>query len=523
MTEAARASRTPFSLICRYAYWLARLQVYKSFLAATILGILATLSLPPVHFWQILYVVFPSLVWLLAGAERRRTAFALGWWFGFGLFSASLYWIGNALLISAGGYGWLLPLAFFGLPALFAFYSALATLTAWYGHNHLQRGLLFACAWVFAEWLRGHLFTGFPWNLIGYSWAQSDEFIQAASVFGIYGVSLIVVLSATLPSVIVDLMSRRIVIALFISITLPAMTWIGGGIRLNMVPAPGTTTVEGVGLRIVQPSIPQNQKWPLNLRQRNMERFLDASQKDRPSWITHIIWPETAATFFIEEDVAMRSAIAAVVPRGGLLLTGGPRRQSVPAKLWNSLIAIDGSGLVVASYDKTHLVPFGEYIPFRKILPMDKIVHGLIDYSPGDGIKTLHLLGLPPVSVVICYEVAFPGQVMNRADPPAWILNVTNDAWYGETVGPHQHLAMALVRAVEEGRPLIRATNTGISAVIDAYGRTIHNLGLNTNGVIDSRLPVAITGATLFASSGELGIFFLLFGALLAALLVREK
>ena len=523
MTEAVRASKLPFVPISRFADWLARLPVYKSFFVAAVLGILATLSLPPLHFWPILYVVFPSLIWLLAGAERRRTAFALGWWFGFGLFGASLYWIGNALLISAGGYGWLLPFASLGLPAVFAFYSGLAMLTAWHGHSHLQRGLVFAGAWGFVEWLRGHLFTGFPWNLVGYSWAQSEELIQVAAVVGIYGVSFIVVLSAILPSALAEHSSRRFVIALVVSVALPAMTWIGGGIRLSMAPEPGTATVDGVGLRIVQPSIPQREKWPPNLRQRNMARFLDMSQRDRPSWITHIVWPETAATLFVEEDVAMRQAMARVVPRGGLLLTGAPRRQSGPAKLWNSLIAVDGAGAVVASYDKTHLVPFGEYIPFRKILPMDKIVHGQIDYSPGEGIRTLRLPGLPPVSALICYEVIFPGRVINRADPPAWLLNITNDAWYGETVGPHQHLAIAFVRAVEEGRPLIRATNTGISAVIDAYGRTIHSLGLNANGVIDSRLPAAIPGTTLFARGGELSIFFLLFGVFFVAFLVREK
>jgi apolipoprotein N-acyltransferase len=522
MTEAVRASRILCAPIGRYADRLAQLQGYKSFFAAAVLGLLATLSLPPLYLWQILYVVFPSLMWLLVGAARRRTAFALGWWFGFGLFGGSLYWIGNALLISAGGYGWLLPFASFGLPAVFALYSALATLAAWHGHSHLQRGLLFAGAWVFAEWLRGHLFTGFPWNLVGYSWAQSEELIQVAAVFGIYGVSLTLALSVVLPSALADRTSRRVVIALVVSAALPLMMWIGGGIRLNMAPETGTATVDGIGLRIVQPSISQREKWPPNLRKRNMARFLDMSQRDRPSWITHIVWPETAATFFVEEDVALRRAMAAVIPRGGLLLTGAPRRQSDPAKLWNSLIAVDGAGEVVASYDKTHLVPFGEYIPFRDILPMDKIVHGQIDYSPGEGIKTLRLLGLPPVSALICYEVIFPGRVMNRADPPAWLLNITNDAWYGETVGPHQHLAIALVRAVEEGRPLIRATNTGISAVIDAYGRTIHSLGLNANGVIDSRLPAAIPGTTLFARRGELGVFFLLFGVLFSAFLVRK-
>jgi apolipoprotein N-acyltransferase len=522
MTEATGASGKLFTPIIRYADWLACLPGYKSYFAATFMGILATLSLPPLHIWPVLYVVFPSILWLLAGAERRRTAFALGWWFGFGLFGASLYWIGNALLISAGGYGWLLPFACLGLPAVLAFYSGFASLAAWFGRSHLERGLLFAVAWVLTEWLRGHLFTGFPWNLIGYSWARSEELIQVAAAVGIYGVSLIVVLSAILPAALAEHPSRRALTALVICVALPVMTWVGGGIRLSMAPKLGTATVDGIGLRIVQPSIPQREKWLSNLRRRNMEHFLDLSRRDRPAWVTHIIWPETAATFFVEEDAIMRRAMAAVIPHGGLLLTGAPRRQAGPPKLWNSLLAIDGAGAVVASYDKTHLVPFGEYVPLRNILPMDKIVHGQLDYSPGDGIRTLRLPGLPPVSALICYEAIFPARVMNRSDPPAWLLNITNDAWYGETVGPHQHLAIALVRTVEEGRPLIRATNTGVSAVIDAYGRTVHRLGLNVIGFIDSRLPAAIPGATLFARSGDLGIFVLLLGLLLSIFLVRK-
>lgn len=516
MTEAANDAARPSISAFRYPAWLARQSGWHGNLVAAVLGVIATLSLPPVHAWLVLYVVFPSFLWLLVSAARGRVAFVLGWWFGLGLFGASLYWIGNALLISAGGYGWLLPLAALGLPALLAVYSGIASLVAWYGRSHLQRGLLFAFAWVLGEWLRGHLFTGFPWNLFGYGWAKPDELIQVVAVVGIYGVSLLVVLSTMLPVALADGTSRRALVALVIGFALPASVWIGGGVRLQMAPALGEAVVEDVGLRIVQPSISQREKWLPDLRQRNMARFLELSRNDRPSWITHVIWPETAATFFVEEDAVMRRAMASVIPDGGLLLTGAPRRQAAPATLWNSLLVVDKSGSVVESYDKAHLVPFGEYVPLRSILPMDKFVQGQLDYSPGAGIRTLRLRGLPPVSALICYEVIFPGGVMNRADPPAWLLNVTNDAWYGETAGPHQHLAIARVRAVEEGRPLVRAANTGISAVIDAYGRTVHSLGLNSEGVIDSRLPEVATHATYFARSGDLGLVVMLAAVLIS-------
>ncbi len=521
MTEVADDTANPRSTVVRYAAQLARLSGWQGNLAAAAMGVVATLSLPPAHVWPVLYVVFPSFLWLLAGAGQGRAAFARGWWFGLGLFGASLYWIGNALLVSSGGYGLLLPLAILGLPAILAIYSGLAALAAWYGQNHLQRGLLFAVTWVLAEWLRGHLFTGFPWNLIGYGWAKPDELIQVAAAVGVYGVSLLVVLSTVLPVALVDRSSRRALAALVVGFALPAAVWTGGAIRLQMAPELGQAEVEGVGLRIVQPSIPQREKWLSNLRQRNMTRFLEMSRKDRPPWITHIIWPETAATLFIEEDASMRHAMAAVIPVGGMLLTGAPRRQTAPPKLWNSLLVVDKSGAVTESYDKAHLVPFGEYVPLRKILPLDKIVQGQLDYSPGEGARTLRIPGLPPVSALICYEVIFPGRVIDRADPPAWLLNITNDAWYGETVGPHQHLAIARVRAVEEGRPLVRATNTGVSAVIDAYGRTIHSLGLSANGVIDSRLPAATTSATVFTRTRDLGVVVMLAGVLFSVFFVR--
>ena len=503
--------------IVRYAAQLAGLSGWQSNLAAALMGGVATLSFPPAHIWPVLYLVFPSFLWLLAGAGHARAAFALGWWFGLGLYGASLYWIGNALLISTDGYGWLLPLAALGLPAVLAVYSGLAALAAWCGRNHLQRGLLFAVAWVVAEWLRGHLLTGFPWNLIGYGWAKPDELIQVAAVVGAYGVSLLVVLSTVMPAALADRSSRHALAALVVGFALPAALWIGGTVRLQMAPELGQAMVEGVGLRIVQPSIPQREKWLPNLRQRNMTRFLEMSRKDRPPWITHIIWPETAATLFVDEDASMRRAMAAVIPDGGLLLTGAPRRRIAPPRLWNSLVVVDKSGAVILSYDKAHLVPFGEYIPFRRILPMEKVVQGQLDYSPGAGARTLRLKGLPPVSALICYEVIFPGRVVDRADPPAWLLNLTNDAWYGETAGPHQHLAIARVRAVEEGRPLVRATNTGISAVVDAYGRTLHSLGLNHEGVIDSRLPAATKSATIFARSRDLSLFVMLAGVMFSA------
>ncbi|HEX7970327.1 MAG TPA: apolipoprotein N-acyltransferase [Stellaceae bacterium] len=216
--------------------------------------------------------------------------------------------------------------------------------------------------------------------------------------------------------------------------------------------------------------------------------------------VTTVIWPEAAAPPLLERLPDVRQLMAEIVPPGGLLITGAERAEPVqgwpPQHFWNSVVALDDRGEIVATYDKAHLVPFGEYVPLRGVLPMDKIAPSVGDFTAGPGPRTLKLAGLPPVSPLICYEAIFPGAVIDPAQRPAWLLNVTNDAWYGFTSGPFQHLAIARVRAVEEGLPLVRAANNGVSAVIDPYGRLIAKLNLDSIGVVDSPLPRALGPTT---------------------------
>jgi apolipoprotein N-acyltransferase len=260
-----------------------------------------------------------------------------------------------------------------------------------------------------------------------------------------------------------------------------------------------------VRLRIVQANIPQRQKWIPELRaghlqrQRAMSRQSSPNSSARPP--THVIWPETAAPFFLSDNDAARGAAAVAAPSGGALITGAPRRGD--GNFWNAAHVITGDGRIVASYDKAHLVPFGEYVPLRGILPLDKVVPGQGDFSAGAGRQTLAVPGLPPVSPLICYEAIFPGAVARRDARPGWLLNLTNDAWFGTFAGPQQHFAIAATRAVEEGLPLVRAANTGISAVVDPYGRPVAMLGLGVEGVIDSGLPRALPTLTPYARSGN--------------------
>ena len=478
---------------------MAALAGWRRYALAFVLGALTTLTLPPVNCFPLGFFTFPVLLWLLDGAPRRRAAFAAGWWFGFGYFAIGLYWIGNALLVFAAKYAFLLPFASAGLPAALAVFIGLVTLIAWHGRTRFERMLLFAIAWVVAEWLRGHILTGFPWNLIGYAWTGSDAMLQSAAAMGIYGVSLLVIVSASLPALFAGPAGRGAVLAA--ALALPVAAWAGGAVRLAL--APPVEFHAGIGLRIVQSNIPQREKWARRYRARNLKQFVDLSTANRPDWITHVIWPETAATFFVSQNPVLRRVIANVAPPSGLLITGGPRIERSPRRIMNALYAIDGAGSVVGTFDKFHLVPFGEYVPLARYLPIEKLTGGKTGFTPGPGPRTLRLPGLPPVSPLICYEVIFPGAVTDPGDRPQWLLNLTNDAWYGVSAGPYQHLAQSRVRATEEGLPMVRAAYTGVSAVIDPYGRMLQRLGLNQSGFIDARLPKPIAAPTLFVRAGD--------------------
>ena len=491
------------------------------------LGAFATLALPPVYLLPALLVSFPGLVWLLDGVERSRTAFSLGWWFGLGHFVTGIYWIALALLTDPERYGWMVPFAVVGLSAILAVFPGFA---AWGVFQSRVKGpgrvVVLALAWTAAEWLRGHIFSGLPWNLIGTVWTISDTMIQLAALTGVWGLSLLTVMCASSPALLADKSESGEVkidwlhlAPVLIAAAALEVVWAGGAIRLAGAETP---TVPDVSLRLVQPNIIQNHKWLPDLREAHLRKHLSLTSsqvKDpfvasAPAATTYVIWPETAAPFFLDFNTTVRFRIAAVTPPGGLVITGMPRATPpdvYPQQVWNSIAAVDSQGVVSGTYDKFHLVPFGEYVPLRSVLPLNKITSGGIDFSAGPGPRTMRLPGLPPFSPLICYEVIFPGNVIDAKDPPQWILNVTNDGWFGLSSGPYQHFASAQLRAVEEGLPLVRAANTGISAVIDSYGRVVASLGLGSEGIIDSPLPQALSGSTVYGRFGDFILLAMLF------------
>ena len=467
------------------------------------LGIAATAALPPIYALPALLVAFPGLVWLLDGARTPRAAFAVGWYFGVGHFGTGFYWIANALLTDPERYGWMVPFAIAGLAAGFAIFTGLVTLLVWFSRAEgVRRVLAFAAAWTAVEWLRGWVLTGFPWNPIGNVWAFDAAALQLAALTGVYGLTLITVVAAAMPAVL-----RRN--PGLIALALPLIAWAGGAVRLAQAEpegAPGALAVPGVRLAIVQPNVAQEGKWDDASRRANLEKLLVLGGQALRGGATHIVFPETAVPYVVAGNEPLLRVLASVAPPGGALLTGAIRAegQGETLRLWNSLHAIDPGGQIVATYDKAHLVPFGEYVPLRGILPIDKLTYGAVDYSAGPGPRTLAVPGAPTVGPLICYEAIFPGAVADPAARPAWLLNVTNDAWFGVSSGPHQHFASARMRAVEEGLPLVRAANTGISGVIDAYGRVTARLGLGREGVLQAALPAGLGGPTLFGRAGNL-------------------
>ncbi len=508
--EAATAPGPATARMARLKRGLTALAGWRRWLAAAALGAAAAAALPPVYALPLLVPAFVGLTWLVEEAPGWRRAFVDGWWFGFGLSLAGLYWIFNSFIVDAPRYGWMAPFAVAGVSAVMALYPAATAALSRLAFSRREIGgagrvLVLAAFWTAMEWARGWLLTGFSWNLIGSVWTVSDTMIQLAAVAGVYGLSLLTVAAAAMPAVLADgaadIRNRLPVIAAAVALV---VVWGSGAARLATA---GDQTVAGVRLRLVQPNIPQDLKWRPELRAGHVNRQLQMSKAPPAAGPlpTHVIWAETAVPYVLADNPSLVSALAAAAPPGGVIIVGAPRTTAAgvaPRRIWNSLFAIDGGGRIAAIYDKVHLVPFGEYVPLRGILDIDKLTGGRFDFSPGPGRRTLQLAGLPPVSPLICYEVIFPGRVADAARRPGWLLNLTNDAWFGRSSGPYQHFAAARLRAVEEGLPLVRVANTGISGVVDAYGRIRKSLGLGRAGVVDGALPVALA-PTPYARFGD--------------------
>jgi apolipoprotein N-acyltransferase len=490
------------------------------------LGALGAAAFAPVHLLPILWLSLPGLLILTESRRTRARAFWTSWAWGLGHFVAGLYWISHALMTEAERFAWLVPIAVPAIAALLALFVAVPTVLALAFPAGWSRVLGFAGLWVLSELARGVVLTGFPWNLMGSAWAFGSLPIQGAAWVGVHGLSLATVILALLPLV----WSRRAVAV--------GGAILAGGFAIGLLRLwPEEPTPAPVALRVIQGNIAQGHKWRDDLRAAHFRHYLQLTASTPPpspeggEGQVLVIWPETASPYLLASDSAARGFAADALPEGAVLLAGTPRLERLPegsnppVRIWNSLVGLDDRGEVIATYDKHHLVPFGEFVPLRHVLPLQTIVPGNLDFSRGPGPRTVTLaggLGVPAFSPLICYEVIFSGNVTAGGQRPGWMLNLTNDAWFGVSSGPFQHLAAARLRAVEEGLPLVRAANTGISAVFDARGRTVAALGLNQTGVIAAPLPAALP-PTPFSRGGVLIPLVLALAAVGGGILLRIR
>ncbi len=441
-------------------------------------GGISALSMAPANASWILALTLPVFYLGLHSCRSKKSALAAGWLFGFGYFVFGLYWIGNALLVDGNPYKWAWILAVCGLPALLAFFTAFGALAA-HCAARLERftgWLAFAAILTLSEWLRGHLFTGFPWNLFGYTWSDTLPILQTLSFSDVYGLTFLTILWMSAPGFLLLAPQKNGQIAMIATLLSFAACYSHGIWRLDAHPV---SYHENIKIRLVQPNIDQAEKWRREAMDGHFRKHLNLSLS-RPGedndGVTYIVWPETAMSYrYANDPLAMselRQTLGTYAGSAYLftgLLSFDPQARSYK----NALVMIDRDGKIDNVYGKHHLVPFGEYIPFQKWIPL-KTVTAFSGFQKGPGPQSFPTPEGLRYSPLVCYEVIFPGQSIPAQDPPPdFIINVTNDAWYGLSPGPYQHFVQAQFRAIETGIPVIRAANTGFSGILAPNGEKI--------------------------------------------------
>jgi len=469
---------------------------------AFLAGAVAVVSQPPFDVPVVLFLSFPVLVWLIDGADeedgqdiwrRLMPAFGIGWWFGFGYFVCGLWWLGNALLIEAEQFAWALPFAVFGLPAVLAtFYGLAVGLARALWSDGLGRIGALALGFGLAEWLRSFVLTGFPWNAIGYGAMPVPLLMQSSAVVGLFGMSALTVFVASVPALLAT--RRGALSGLVLACALVGAHVAYGSWVLSRVSDDGSG---GPVLRLVQPSVDQSMKWDEAAQNRIFDTLVDLSRAPAEGAAPSlIVWPETAIPFLLTYRPDVLARLSDVLADGQTLIAGAVREETVAPGAWphyyNAIYVIGDDGRILEAADKHHLVPFGEYLPFSALLErigLDIIANAPGGFTPGPPRHTVPVPGGLHFLPLVCYEAIFPHEMAARGSTADFVINVTNDAWFGATPGPYQHFRQAQLRAVETRLPLLRVANNGISAVVDAYGRILTALPLNAVDYIDAELP----------------------------------
>lgn len=518
-----------FNLFSWQSFLNGALAHYKT--TALLLGVLLTAALPPFYHICTLFVAFAGAMFLASNTNKLKSLAAIGYWFGFGYFAAGFYWIGNALLIDITRTGILYPLVLLLNGAFFGLFTILPFMITKIGNNILTKSMLFAAFWcLICEWLRSFILTGFPWNPISSMITFSPEMMQILAVFGTYGTSLILVFFALLPAIWINQPNRKNFYLSFGAILFFFIAaWTYGGHILEE--RPYISDGKSIIVRLVQPSIPQTLKWNRNLLENNIRAYVNLSKKKDNSYVDFTIWGETAYPFDLADDNANRK-ITSAVPPYGYLITGFLRRADNGYRYtpYNSFGVINKKGKLIDWYDKSHLVPFGEYVPLRKYLPdwIKPLANTVAEFGRGKQFQTLKIADFPTFAPLICYEIIFSDKIVQKEpQKPAWAIVLTNDGWYGISAGPYQHLAAAQMRAVEEGITIVRSANSGISAVINPYGEIKAQIPLGQTAAVDALVKPKESHPTFFGKYGNkipltMSLFTLVL-ALLCSLLSSKR
>jgi len=485
------------------------------YLTLFIAGGIADFALAPFYVFPVLFISFPVFFKILNGAKDKKQAFKIGWVFGFGYFVFGLYWIANSLLVDAERFAWLIPFAVCGIPfglaiyigLMAALYKRLAAEAVW------QKIILFATLWVIFELLRTFLLTGFPWNLIGYAALASLVFSQVASLGGIYLLSFIVIIISLLPVYFREWKPLAVL----------ALVVIGGFAFGYFHMLKNGEEAKTAKIVIFQPNVAQSLKWEPDAARQQFLQNIAAMKTHEVQNADIVLWPESGVPYDLSREPEVVALLESAAPEHGVLVTGALRSAGKTREnyqVWNTMYAVSREG-IYEWYDKIHLVPFGEFVPFRKYLPLDKITPGDRDFSRGAARPVIKYKTGPGFLPLICYEVIFP-EFAASGQHPDLLVNITNDAWFGDSTGPQQHLAMARMRSIEQGLPMLRAANTGVSAVIDAHGRIIDSLKLNTYGFLAQNLELA-KPVTIYPVYGDVIILGIIILNIAFLLIFRKK
>lgn len=492
-------------------------------------GAIGALIFPPFINCGAGYVALIGFLFYLFKEKRsKKELFFMAYAFGFGFYAAGFSWINNALLIDDEQFAKFIPAVFFAIGGFFGLFFAIPALIAGYGKERCGRMLLFSAAFVFFEWVRSFIFTGFPWNLLGTALSFDIRFIQGAAVIGTYGLSLMLLFFLCgMALLCLSVKEKKFLKGSFAFLLLPMIfIWGMSGQAYSLEKAEG----KGLTVRLVQPSIPQTLKWHKAILYKNFRTYIDLSKNEENGGglddVDIVFWGETACPYFLDYDSERLRELREAVPENGFLVTGLLRAGMENGKRvpYNSMFVVNKKGEIKDYYDKAHLVPFGEYLPLRDYLPafMTPVANVIGDLGRGEKYKLLKVDGLPLMGGAICYESIFPHEVLNPEEKPEILAVLANDGWYGVSAGPYQHLAAAQMRAVEEGITVIRSANTGVSAVIAPNGAILGQIGLNEVGAKDVKIEFKLSKNAFYGRWGNWVLAGLLALILLAVVAISS-